>query len=38
MSAEEPDARSGMRLMFWAWMTLIVVGLTIMIALPLAGR
>ena len=38
MSADEPDARSGMRLMFWAWMTLIVGGLTIMIVLPLAGR
>jgi hypothetical protein len=29
---------TGMRLVFWTWMTLIAGGLTIMIALPLLGR
>ena len=26
------------RRVFWSWMTIIIVGLSIMIALPLAGR
>lgn len=28
----------GMRFAFWAWMTIVVVGLAIMIAVPLTGR
>ena len=38
MSSERTDERAGMRLVFWMWMTIIVVGLAVMIALPLAGR
>lgn len=33
---EKDDA--GMRAMFWTWTGLIAAGLTVMIALPLAGR
>ena len=29
---------TGMRVVFWTWMVLIVGGLTVMIALPLLGR
>jgi hypothetical protein len=29
---------TGMRIMFWTWMVLIVGGLAVMIALPLLGR
>lgn len=34
----ENMSQPGMRAMFWSWMTIIIVGLTIMIVLPLAGR
>lgn len=40
MSMNRPPAdedRLGMRLMFWTWMTLIVVGLAVMIVTPLTG-
>jgi hypothetical protein len=30
--------RTGMRVVFWAWMLIIVAGLAVMIALPLMGR
>lgn len=32
------DRTVGMRVVFWLWMGIIVVGLTVMIAIPLAGR
>ena len=38
MSDERTQGRVGMRMMFWMWMTIIVVGLAVMIVLPLAGR
>lgn len=37
MSTEKQDV-VGMRIVFWTWMTLIVAGLAVMIALPLLGR
>ncbi len=30
--------RASMRMAFWSWTLIIVVGLAVMIALPLAGR
>ncbi|SJM46763.1 hypothetical protein CZ771_01260 [Actinomycetales bacterium JB111] len=36
--AERRGNRGSMRMAFWSWMTIIVVGLTVMIVLPLAGR
>jgi hypothetical protein len=38
MSEQRTDDRVGMRMVFWMWMTIIVVGLAVMIVLPLAGR
>lgn len=38
MSDERRADRIGMRTMFWTWMGIVVVGLTIMIAVPLSGR
>ena len=35
---EQRAGQAGMRAMFWAWMGIIVVGLTIMIAIPLTGH
>ena len=35
---EEHGPRVGERVVFWSWMSLIAVGLTIMIAVPLAAR
>lgn len=32
------QSQDGRRVVFWSWMTIIIVGLSIMIALPLAGR
>lgn len=37
MTSPKHDA-TGMRIVFWTWMTLIVAGLAVMIALPLLGR
>lgn len=33
-----PAGRGAMRLAFWSWMTIVVVGLIFMIALPILGR
>lgn len=33
-----PGQTAGMLVMFWSWMTIIVVGLAMMIAVPLGGR
>jgi hypothetical protein len=38
MTKQESTGHAGMRTMFWTWMGIVVVGLTIMIAVPLAGR
>ncbi len=38
MSNERTDDQIGMRVVFWMWTTIIVVGLAVMIVLPLAGR
>jgi len=35
---DEWSGRGGMRIMFWTWMGIVVVGLTIMISIPLTGR
>ena len=35
---EQPTGQAGMRTMFWTWMGIIAVGLTIMIAIPLTGH
>ena len=35
---ESKQEATGMRVVFWTWMVLIVGGLTVMIALPLLGR
>lgn len=35
---EDTRGRAGMAAMFWIWAGIIAVGLTVMIALPLAGR
>ena len=35
---DKDETSAGMRAMFWTWMGIIVFGLTVMIALPLAGR
>lgn len=35
---ESTTRHSGMRAMFWTWMTIIVAGLAVMIAIPLGGR
>jgi len=32
------ESRDAMRTAFWSWMMIILVGLTLMITLPLAGR
>lgn len=37
MDDKTTDA-TGMRVVFWLWMGIIVVGLAVMIATPLAGR
>ncbi len=37
MSKDETNP-AGLRVVFWTWMGLIIVGLTIMIAIPLTGR
>jgi len=37
-SQAEREDLVGMRLAFWTWMALVVVGLAYMIALPLSGR
>ncbi len=37
MSDETPPV-GAMRMAFWSWMGIIVVGLAVMIVLPLAGR
>lgn len=37
MSDETPPI-GAMRMAFWSWMGIVVVGLAVMIALPLAGR
>ena len=34
----ERDNRISQAVPFWAWMTIVVVGLVVMIALPLMGR
>jgi hypothetical protein len=36
--SEHPTGHASMRLAFWSWMVIVVVGLAAMIALPLAGR
>jgi hypothetical protein len=36
--SDHPSGRASMRLAFWSWMVIVVVGLATMIALPLAGR
>lgn len=38
MTDDTAQDAGGMRFAFWSWMTIIVVGLTVMIVLPLAGR
>jgi hypothetical protein len=35
---ESERETTGMRIVFWTWMVLIVSGLAVMIALPLLGR
>ena len=37
MTASKQET-TGMRIMFWTWMILIMGGLVVMIVLPLAGR
>ena len=37
MSSDERP-QTGMRLVFWIWTVLVVFGLAVMIALPIAGR
>jgi len=36
--AEHRSGQVGMRAMFWAWMGVVVVGLTLMIGIPLTGH
>ena len=38
MKNNRTSADVGMRTVFWAWMALIIVGLTVMIVFPLTGR
>ncbi len=38
MSSSDTDGRGGMHAMFWTWMGIVVVGLTIMIIVPLTGN
>jgi hypothetical protein len=38
MSDDRDTGTAGMRAMFWTWMGIIVVGLTVMIMIPLTGR
>lgn len=35
---DEATRTAGMRVVFWVWMGIVVVGLTVMIAIPLTGR
>lgn len=35
---ERTRQTAGMLVMFWSWMTIIVVGLSVMISVPLGGR
>lgn len=35
---EQKTETIGMRTMFWTWMAIIIGGLALMIAIPLAGR
>ena len=35
---KESEPGTGMRAMFWTWMTIIAGGLLVMIVLPLSGR
>lgn len=34
----EVTGRASMRMAFWSWVTIVVVGLAVMIILPLSGR
>lgn len=34
----EREGLTGMRVVFWVWMGIIIVGLAVMIAVPLGGR
>jgi hypothetical protein len=36
--SDQHDTRAVMRVAFWSWMTIIIVGLAIMIVLPIVGR
>lgn len=38
MSETDDTGAGGMRAMFWTWMGIVVVGLTIMIIVPLTGH
>jgi hypothetical protein len=38
MNDDRDTGTAGMRAMFWTWMGIIVVGLTVMIVIPLTGR
>lgn len=38
MSDKASAGTAGMRIMFWLWMGIVIVGLTVMIATPLTGR
>jgi hypothetical protein len=38
MVENRDPADAGMRLVFWTWMGIIVVGLAVMIVIPLTGR
>ena len=35
---EELGPQQGERVVFWAWMTIVAVGLSVMLAIPLMGR
>ncbi len=35
---DEKSSDSGMRTMFWTWMGIVLVGLSVMITIPLTGR
>jgi len=35
---DEATGTAGMRVVFWLWMGIVIVGLTVMIATPLTGR